>query len=194
MMKKLKESVTAKEFKILVNYVKYNPTLRANTKANLLKIYTLLYYTGARLNELPQIRNSNILEMFDKKFMIIETHKTGVERKIHFTDSGVKEIKKLFTELGVFDEPSDYKIVRVKGKPYSTPHSISLIQSVNKVMHEVLGDKYSSHSFRQGLITELGAKSVNPKIIQHYIGHRNIKTTMNYIKPSDNDIVNALTR
>ena len=193
-MKKLKESITAKEYKILINHVRSNPILRTNTKTNLLKIYTLLFYTGARLNELPQLRNSDILSLFDTKMIILETYKTKRERKVNFTDTAISEIKKLFTELGIFDEPNDYKIIRVKGKAYSTPNNTALIQGTNKAIQEVLGDRYTSHSFRQGLITELGAKSVNPKIIQKYIGHRDIKTTMNYIKPTEVDIVNALVR
>ena len=193
-MEKIKKSITAKEYKILMNYTRSNPNIRVNTRNNLLKIYTLLYYTGARLNELTQLRNSDILGVLEGKELIITTYKTKNERELFFTSNGIKEIRKIFSELGIYDEPSDYKLIRVKGKPYSTPNKIAFIQGINKAIREVLGDKYTSHSFRQGFITELGAKSVNPKIIQHFIGHRDIKTTMRYIKPTESDIINALVR
>ncbi len=62
------------------------------------------------------------------------------------------------------------------------------------MIQSVLGTRYTSHSFRQGLITELGAKGVNPKIIKEFMGHKDIKTTMRYIKPSEDDIRSALLR
>ena len=55
------------------------------------------------------------------------------------------------------------------------------------MIQSVLGTHYSSHSFRSGIITELGNKGINAKIIQEFIGHKNVTTTMNYIKPSKDD-------
>jgi len=40
----------------------------------------------------------------------------------------------------------------------------------------------------------MGSKSVNVKIISKFIGHKDIKTTLGYIKPTDSDIENALVR
>jgi hypothetical protein len=39
------------------------------------------------------------------------------------------------------------------------------IKQVNAVMKSILGVGYTSHSFRQGLITEMGVKGANVKII-----------------------------
>ena len=193
-MKKIKESIREKEYKILMNYITNNETMRDNTKANMLKVFTLLYYTGARLNELTQLRNKDILDLLTNKEIILLTHKTKNERKVYFTDEAIKSISKVFIKLQIDSEPEDYKVVRVKGKAFSSPSTIGFIQQTNKIIQEILGDRYTSNSFRQGLITELGAKSVNPKIIQTFIGHKDIKTTMNYIKPSEEDIRNSLIR
>jgi site-specific recombinase XerD len=62
------------------------------------------------------------------------------------------------------------------------------------VIKEILGDGYTSHSFRQGLITEMGAKGVNVKIIAKFIGHSDVKTTMRYMKPTDDDVRGAMVR
>ena len=193
-MKRIKESIKVIEFDMLINYVRYNKKMRANTKANYLKAFILLYYSGARLNELTQITNKDILNLIKTKKLIIKTYKTKNERKIYFSDKAIKEISKLFEELGINNEPEQYKIIRVKGNPYTTPSPIAFIQQTNKVMQSVLGDRYTSHSFRQGLITELGAKGVNPKIIKEFMGHKDIKTTMRYIKPTEDDIRNSLIR
>ncbi|RXJ98686.1 hypothetical protein CRV02_13120 [Arcobacter sp. CECT 8989] len=61
-------------------------------------------------------------------------------------------------------------------------------------MKEILGEGFTSHSFRQGLITEMGSKSINIKIISNFIGHKNVSTTLGYIKPTDNQIKNSLVR
>jgi len=61
-------------------------------------------------------------------------------------------------------------------------------------MKEILGEGFTSHSFRQGLITEMGSKSINIKIISNFIGHKNVSTTLGYIKPTDDQIKNSLVR
>jgi hypothetical protein len=33
------------------------------------------------------------------------------------------------------------------------------------ILKEILGTRFSSHSFRQGLITEMGSKSINIKSV-----------------------------
>ncbi len=68
------------------------------------------------------------------------------------------------------------------------------IKQVNSKMKEILGEGYTSHSFRQGLITEMGAKGINTKIISKFIGHSDVKTTMRYINPTDEDLKGAMIR
>lgn len=46
--------------------------------------------------------------------------------------------------------------------------------------------RYSSHSFRSGIITDK-SKSINPKFIKEFICHSDIKTTMRYIRPTDDE-------
>jgi len=193
-MKRIKESIKEFEFDVLINFVTNNDKMRQNTKDNYLKAFTLLFYSGARLNELTQITNKDILSLIKNKELIIKTHKTKSERKIYFSDKAVKHITKLFKEFNIDIESEQYKIIRVKGNPYTTPSPIAFIQQTNKIIQSVLGKRYTSHSFRQGLITELGTKGVNPKIIKEFMGHKDIKTTMRYIKPNEEDIRNSLTR
>ena len=91
------------------------------------------------------------------------------------------------------DEINNYCITSWSN-PQKTFHEVSLIQLVNKYMKSILGDNFTSHSFRQGLITEMGSQNINPRVIQSYIGHRNVSTTLNYIKPTENDVKNSLVR
>ena len=82
----------------------------------------------------------------------------------------------------------------------TTPASLSgssdictFIAKVNSFIQEVLGHRYSSHSFRAGIITDM-SKSINPKFIKEFIGHSDIKTTMRYIRPTDEDLKKCLIR
>ena len=40
----------------------------------------------------------------------------------------------------------------------------------------------------------MATKGINSKIIQQYIGHASIGTTLRYITPTENDIRNSLVR
>lgn len=191
-MKKLKESVTGTDFKKLLYWVKGNDLLKENTKINLLRTFTLLYYTGMRLNELTQLTNRDIKNLITTNVLVIKLHKTNKEHKIYFSTEAIKYIKALFIDLE--EENEDYKIIRSKGKPFTSPHNITYISQVNKIMKEVLGERYTSHSFRQGLITEMSQKGINPKIIKDFIGHSNLQTTLGYYKVSEKDIKNSLIR
>ena len=192
-IKRIKESVTEVEFKKLMAYTRGNETIRANTKSNLLKAFVILYYTGLRLNELQELRVRDIKELLASDTVKLILPKTSSERKLYLSDAFAKELHKLFD----FSTEDDENRVIVKGSAKSNKTGISpivFIQQVNRFMQEVLGNGFTSHSFRQGLITEMGSKQVNPKIIQRYIGHRDLKTTMNYINPTEEDIKNCLVR
>jgi len=190
-IKRVKKSVTAKEYKKLMAFVRGDEDIKSFSQKRFLKIFSLLYYSGLRVNEITQIKYSHIEEIINTGETIVVSHKTKRERILYFSESAVKEIKKYFTykenELNNF-------CITSWGNPQKTFHEVSLIQLVNKYMKNILGDNYTSHSFRQGLITEMGSKSVNPKIIQSFIGHRNISTTLGYIKPTEEDIKLSLVR
>lgn len=189
-MKKLKKSIQEKEFKTLMNFTQNNPTMRENTKQNLTRLFTLLYYTGMRINEVPTLTIRDMQKGIDNGELIVKAHKQKKERSILLTPVAIKELKKLFES----ETDPEHKVIKVKANPFTTPSPVAFIARANAVIQSVLGDRYTSHSFRQGLITELGIKGINPKLIQTFIGHKNINTTMNYINPSEADIRNCLVR
>ncbi len=188
-MKRVKKSILENEYKTLMNFIENNPTMRENTKGNYKRLFTLLYYTGMRINEVSTLTCSDIQAGIENKSLVIKAHKQNKEREILLTPKAIKTLKLLFG-----DEEPQHKVIRPKGNPFNSVSSAGFIQEANKTIKKVLGDRYTSHSFRQGLITELGTKNINPKVIQAFIGHKNINTTMNYINPSENDIRQALQR
>ena len=96
---------------------------------------------------------------------------------------------------GLFNDNSKDEdfIITTKGNTSKTPNSSTFIAKVNSFIQEVLGHRYSSHSFRAGIITDM-SKSINPKFIKEFIGHSDIKTTMRYIRPTDEDLKKCLIR
>ena len=144
-----------------------------------------------RVNEVKQLKIKDINTIYEKEELIIVTHKTRKERKLFFSKEAIKQIKKHF----VFNDDSKDEdfIITVKGNPLKTPSSSTFISKINSFIQEVLGNRYSSHSFRAGIITDM-SKSINPKFIKEFIGHSDIKITMRYIRPTHEDLKKCLIR
>lgn len=188
--KKIKKSLTEKEYKLLQSHTKGDDSLKEFNRNRFLRIFSLLYYSGVRINELSQIKYRHIKEIIQNGETVIVTYKTQNERILYFSDLAIKEIKKYFN---LTEDENNY-IIASWNNPKNRMHEISLINLVNKYMKKVLGEGFTSHSFRQGLLTEMGSRSINPKIIQSFIGHANVKTTLRYIKPTANDVKMSLVR
>lgn len=193
-LKRIKESINELEYKKLINAVRGDETLRASSKDNLLRTFTILYFTGLRVNELQEMNLLHIKELIDNGETKLMLPKTKSERKLFAGDEFIKQLKKLFE----IRPETDLQIkVISKGSSKSKRvgiHPLTFIAQVNQVMKNILGDGYSSHSFRQGLISKMAAKQINIKIISKFIGHSDVKTTMNYVKPTDDDIKGAMIR
>ena len=191
----IKETIGTKEFKRLNAYVLSDDKMRDATKQNMLRTFTMLYYTGARISELLQITNEDIISIIENQELIIISHKVKRERKIQFSETAVKAISKLFAH-SLENEPKATFIIKSRGSVVlnKVPKISVYTNAVNQVIQDALGDRYSSHCFRRGVLTEMASKMVNPKIMQSFIGHADIKTTMLYVNPSDLDIRAALVR
>ena len=193
-IKRIKESITQDEYKKLMNSVRGNDTIRKTTQQNLLRTFTILYFTGLRLNEIQQMKLSHIKELLELGSSKLLLPKTKSERKLFAGDEFKKQIVKLFT----INDKTDLEVrVVTKGSVKSGRTGINhdvFIKQVNSKMKEILGNGYTSHSFRQGLITEMGSKQINTKIISKFIGHSDVKTTMRYINPTDEDLKGAMVR
>ena len=193
-LKRIKESINEVEYKKLINAVRGDESLRPNTQQNLLRAFTILYFTGLRLNELQEMTLVHIKELLEDGETKLLLPKTKSERKLFAGDEFKKQLKKLF----VFETDTDLQIkVIAKGSNHSKRtgiHPLTFIAQVNDVMKSILGAGYTSHSFRQGLISEMASKGINTKIISKFIGHSDVKTTMGYIKPTDDDVKGAMIR
>ena len=115
-LKRIKESVTEHEYKKLMSVVRGDESLRANTKDNLLRAFTILYFTGLRLNELQEMTLSHIKELLEDGETKLLLPKTKSERKLFAGDEFKKQLKKLF----LFETDTDLQIrVISKGSNHS---------------------------------------------------------------------------
>jgi len=191
MEKRIKENIGIAEYKKLMNATRGNDSIRENTKANLLRTFCILYYTGLRLNELQELRIRNIKELIYNGSTKVILSKTKTERKLYCTDEFRKSLLKIF-DLDI--EKDDNRIITKGANKKTGITTPTFINLVNLHIKDILGNGYTSHSFRQGIITEMGAKGINVKIISKYIGHKNVNTTLGYMTPTDDDIFNSLIR
>lgn len=192
-IKRIKENITSVEQKKLIAHLRGDTSIRENTRLNLLRTFTILFYTGMRLNELQDLRVKDIKELLENETVKVLSQKTSSERKLYLT----KDFKKSLTPLFDFTIEDDENRVIAKGSnknKRSGINSITFIQQVNAYLKSVLGTGYTSHSFRAGIINEYASKGVNIKIISKYIGHSDTKTTLLYVNPSDEDIMKNLIR
>lgn len=189
-IKRIKENITEAEYKKLVYGVQGNDRLKEHTKQNLIRAFTLLYFTGLRLNEVQQLTLCHIGELLEQGNTKLVLSKTNSERKLYAGTAFKKALQKYFSLEGELRSP----VIGKGSNANESLHPLSFIAQVNAVMKSILGEGYTSHSFRQGLITEMGSKGVNVKIIAKFIGHSDVKTTMRYIKPTDDDVRGAMVR
>lgn len=192
-VKRIKENISEVEYKKLMLSLRGDDSLRETTRLNLQRCFTILYYTGMRVNELQGLTIFHIKELVKNGSVKIFLNKTNSERKLYLTKNFKKDLLKCF-EFEI-EEDDNRVIFKASNKRKKTGiHPISFIQLVNKYLKYILGNGYTSHSFRQGLLSELGAKGTNIKIMSKFIGHSDVKTTLSYITPSDEDIMMNLTR
>ena len=186
---KIKENITKQQFLFLISHIKEDEKIRKNRKKRLLGQFALLYHTGLRVNETTQLTHQNIHKIITNQIHIIYSTKQKKEKKIYITETGAKYLKKIFTTIDPSSKQYIFKSER--GSILSVPGTIN---DINTYLKKVFGkeSRITSHSFRQTIISDMANSGINTSIIQHFIGHTDIKTTFRYIKTSDIDIIKKL--
>ena len=187
--KRNSKPVLEQQYKILKSYINGLETFQT-TKTKWIRSLEILYMCGMRVSEILDIRIKAIKEAIDKGELSVFVKKQNIIRHIPLSTKSVKILKSLIDGESDMDGYFIHKRNTVRGKLNVN----CFTKEFNDLIQTVLGENYSSHSFRKGIITEMGTNGINPKIIQHFISHKNISTTLNYINPTSDDIRNALLR
>ncbi len=187
--KRNSKPILESQYKILKSYINGLDTFQT-TKTKWIRSLELLYMTGMRVTEILNLKISDIQNAIEKDELSVFIQKQQIIRHIPLSEKSVKILKKLIENES---DPENY-FLHKRNRTKSTLNPNGFTKEFNDLIQIVLGDNYSSHSFRKGIITEMGVSGINPKIIQHFIAHKNVSTTLNYIKPTSDDIRNALLR
>ena len=181
--------ILEREYKILKSYINGLETFET-TKIKWLRSLEILYMGGMRVSEILDIKIKDIMDGIEKSELTIFVKKQKIIRHIPLSEKSVKILKKLISgEINV----NSY-FIRKRDSGRNNLNTIGFTKDFNQLIQIVLGKNYSTHSFRKGIITEMGISGINPKIIQYFIAHKNISTTLNYINPTSDDIRNCLLR
>lgn len=148
-------------------------------------IVCLMYSCGLRVSEVIQLKTKDI----DSKLMqiTIRQSKGKIDRIVMLDKSILELLRKYAVEYNI----TKYLFEGAKGNMYS----VKSIQQIVKNAAEKIGTKkkISSHSLRHSCFTQLIKNRVDLRTIQKIAGHKNINTTANYIKLSDEDITGTIS-
>lgn len=150
-------------------------------EAQLRVAYSLLYYTGLRINEIREITHKQILDAILSSQLNVIHHKTK-QAHIHVLSSnGVEKLKKLSTELIIIFTKYNYKYLFGKNKPMHQKALTRFINNDLKNTCQVFDIPYNikSHSFRINMISNL-LKTTTVQNAAQIIGHNDIHSTMSY--------------
>ncbi|CCV64332.1 phage integrase integrase [Alteracholeplasma palmae J233] len=138
-------------------------------------IFILLYDTGCRINELLNIQKHNVL--IDVNTIVLETQTTKgrQQRYVYFTSVNVDLIKKLIRST-----PGTYIFWNyIKNRKMSRDD----FKNYTRKMKEKLNvDRFHAHQIRKKFATDMVVDGANLKTVQTILGHKDYKTTENYVK------------
>jgi len=184
-----KKPILKDEFDRLIRVVKSTHIIKTITKPKLIRAFTLLYLTGCRVSEIINFKTSDIEYMINQnEFSLSNDTKTKKPRLISFDSDGVQAdiLKNILPSCEVYifcknnsDEPMSVQ---------------SLKFMMNKFIHKILGELYSTHSFRSGYITISHKQGLSLEHIREDIGHTNISTTARYTVVTSDEISKAKNR
>ena len=156
----------------------------------------LLAVTGARINELLNIKVSDLTTLIQESWIAIDRSKRGPSsHKAFLTKEGKKMIqdrKKDFELIFLMKEPNAY-LFTSEVNHFKKLRREAITRDVNKVMRSVSKQlpgqpNVTSHSFRIGYITQLWKDSKDIEFVKQSIGHRTLNTTSAYVdKLSDQE-------
>ena len=181
--------ILEREYKILKSYINGLETFET-TKIKWLRSLEILYMGGMRVSEILDIKIKDIKDGIEKSELTIFVKKQKIIRHIPLSEKSVKVLKKLISD----ETNINGYFIHKRDSVRNNLNTIGFTKDFNQLIQIVLGKNYSTHSFRKGIITEMGISGINPKIIQYFIAHKNISTTLNYINPTSDDIRNCLLR
>lgn len=178
-----KKPILKKEFERLTRATNKSLHIRSVTKVKLTRAFTLLYLTGCRVSEIVNLNSKDVEQMIkDNEYSLANNTKTKTPRLIIFDESKNQiELLKKLVPIG-----GGYLFTRNNSNKPMTTSALNLL--MNKFIHSVLGELYSTHSFRAGYVTIAHQLGLSLEHIREDIGHASIATTARYATVTHEEI------
>lgn len=195
LVKKKRLQVNTKPLRDSVKYTLYQALMQVKSprytrhahleRARKRILFTLLYYTGARVNELRHITYEDIKGVLEKGHLKLVLHKQKDAIVRVLATVGHEEIKKLTPEINLFFNECQCQVLGQSfRRPGQVMHQKAWISYVNKEIQTAkeslqYSDVLSSHSFRVAFVTR-HLKHADSHLVANIVGHKNIGTTLKY--------------
>ena len=148
-------------------------------------LFTLLYYTGARVNELRKLTYNDVISVIKEGRLKLVLHKQKDAIVRVLPTVGREEMEKLVPDIDfVFKEQKYTFLGQSHRKDGEVMHEKAWVAYVNREVKRVkealnFSGVLSSHSFRVGFVTR-HLKHADTHSVAKLIGHKNIGTTVKY--------------
>lgn len=159
------------------------------------RVFTLLYHLGMRVGELLMLRVKDLRQGVSEGEMHLEGSKTKTKRSrlLQLSVYGQQQLYEVFEELIESRDMHDNYFVFSGTNPFKPLNKQNFTLRLNEFIHDALGESYSTHSFRQGLITDMLVKHQLPlTVAQTFIGHSSMMTTARYSSATEEDTLRAI--
>jgi len=181
-----KKPIQKREYERLMIATRNSKNIKDSTRVKLQRAFTLLYLTGCRVSEIANFTKDE-MEMFvrDNEFSLKNDTKSKKPRLISLDDERVQSmmLRKIL--------PRKDKYLFAKNNSTEPMRADSLKLLMNTFIHKILGELYSTHSFRQGYVTTQHKLGFSLEFIRKDIGHVNISTTARYATVTPREIASA---
>lgn len=179
---RVKKPILKKEYDRLIRAVNYNTDMKSVTKTKMICAFTLLYLTGCRVSEITRLTRDDLDSMIcENEYSLTNSTKTKTPRLISF-DEGKAQIEFL-KKLAPAKKCIFY---RNNSESPMTVSALTLL--LNRFIHTILGQLYSTHSFRAGYVTAFHQQGMSLEHIRQDIGHASIATTARYATVTSQEI------
>lgn len=150
-------------------------------RAQLRITYTILFYTGLRINEIRHLTQKDLENAIDATQFSVIHHKTK-QAHIHVLSKRViKDLQDLKLEFYTVFDKHQYKYLYGKQRPMTDKNFIKMVNKDLKSACQKFKIPFNikSHSFRVNMITNL-LKVTSLQKAANIIGHADIRSTMTY--------------
>jgi site-specific recombinase XerD len=183
-------SISKEQFEKLIDFLKNDTEIRENRRDRLLKLFSLLYYTGARLNELTNLTNNMMASLLIGEGFYIKRPTNEESKRIYISENAKSILNEIFTEQIFNDE---LIFISERGDKKSGMNTNSILRDTNSYLEKVFKDEsIRTHSFRCAFIKELLDDNVNVKLIQELTGHKSASSIYRYIQNRNIDLSSIL--